>query len=241
MEVRRAPWAISALKNMVLTRSTGMRDALLALRDLLHAADEAHWKAWLDRDVRDWETSESTRHHLRAYGGMGSLNDVVLRDPWLNAVFESIKSTCYHLASAPGSQFDITELRRSLGDPRFHLQGWRCLSCGYGTVSKSGIEDFIAREIARGRVLEAAMESRLQAMVEDAIGTNPAQGAAWDDVARTARDSGLVVRFDDNWLRPCPQCSGDDTCVYRWVLSEAKDGHFVPSEDNLHVRIKRRQ
>lgn len=218
---------------MAVNQFSRVRDALLALHDLLDAADDTHWKSWLARDIHEWETSRSTRHHLEAYGGMGSLNDGGIPGSWLNAVFENVKTTCYHLASNPDRDFDIVQLQRSLGAPRTYLNGWKCLSCGYGAATESAVEDFIARPIARQRVLAASPICRLQVMVKDAIETNPTQGVERERVVMKARDSGLVVGIENDWLRPCPQCDGSNTCVYRWVLSKAGTGHFVPSEDNL--------
>ena len=49
--------------------------------DLLGTGNESHWQAWLQtgRDQVANGDAHGLDHLLRAFGGMGSLNDVVLR------------------------------------------------------------------------------------------------------------------------------------------------------------------
>ena len=35
-----------------------------------------NWIDWLERDIQDWTQRREVAHHLRAYGGMGSFNDL---------------------------------------------------------------------------------------------------------------------------------------------------------------------
>jgi hypothetical protein len=55
-------------------------DALDEAEELLRSSGEAHWADWLSRGARDVRARafEGVEHVLRAFGGMGSINDVVL-------------------------------------------------------------------------------------------------------------------------------------------------------------------
>lgn len=35
-----------------------------------------NWVEWISKDITDWEFRQNTYHHIRAYGGMGSFNDL---------------------------------------------------------------------------------------------------------------------------------------------------------------------
>jgi hypothetical protein len=48
-----------------------------------------------------------------------------------------------------------------------------------------------------------------------------------------AQCSGIFYSEDDSWMRPCPRCKSDDTCVYRW--KEYND-RFIATDDNLPLR-----
>ena len=53
-------------------------EALTCLRSILLAdhPEFQNWIGWLERDIQDWNQQREVAHHLRAYGGMGSFNDL---------------------------------------------------------------------------------------------------------------------------------------------------------------------
>lgn len=212
-------------------------DALNAMHDLLGALGEQHWRAWIAEDIDAWESSKSVSHHLSAYGGMGSFNDIGFQDVWLGTVFSDLKSACFYFAHHPTAKPDLSALERSMGTVGFELSGWRCLACGYGVVSRRDIEYFIAHRIIRQRILTEAGQTRLREFVQSVIRTRQTDPVFTSErVAAWADASGLHIRDSNDWLRPCPKCGGNDTAVYRWLLVD-KEGHcFVPAHDNLKLR-----
>ncbi len=212
-------------------------DALNAMHDLLDALGERHWRAWIAQDIDEWESRKSVRHHLLAYGGMGSFNDIVFEDVWLGTLFDDLKSACYHFAHHPTGKPDVRALERSMGSVGFELSGWRCLACGESVISRRGIDYFIARRVIRQRILAEAERTRLREFVESVARSRPSDPVLTPErVADWAHRSGLHIRDSNDWLRPCPSCGSDDTAVYRWLLVD-EDGHrFVPSHENLPLR-----
>ena len=53
-------------------------EALVCLRSILQEdhPEFKNWIDWLGRDIQDWPQRREVAHHLRAYGGMGSFNDL---------------------------------------------------------------------------------------------------------------------------------------------------------------------
>ena len=53
-------------------------EALTCLRSILLAdhPEFQNWIDWLERGIQDWNQRREVAHHLRAYGGMGSFNDL---------------------------------------------------------------------------------------------------------------------------------------------------------------------
>src|SRR5262252_8072180 len=119
-------------------------DALNAMRELLGALGETHWRSWIAKDIAEWEGSKSVSHHLSAYGGMGSFNDIGFEDVWRGTLFEDLQSACYHFAHHPTTRPDARKLEQAMGTIGFELSGWRCLACGYSVVSHRDIDYFIA-------------------------------------------------------------------------------------------------
>ncbi len=212
-------------------------DALNAMHDLLGALGEQRWRSWIAEDIREWETRKSVQHHLSAYGGMGSFNDIMFpEDVWLGTLFDDLRGACYHLAHHPTGRLDVRALEHSMGKISFELSSWRCLACGYGVVSHRDIDYFIARRVIRQHVLREAERTHLQEFVRSVIHSRPSDAALTHErVADWARKSGLGIRDGNDWLRPCPSCGSNDTAVYRWLLIEGGQ-RFVPSHDNLPLR-----
>jgi hypothetical protein len=220
-------------------RGTTYLEALEAMQRLLQSQNQTHWRNWILQDIDEWNGSNSVSHHLSAYGGMGSFNDVGFENPWIGYLFDDLKSVCYFLAQHPGHNADASSIGTSMGNLGFDLQGWRCLTCGYGTVSNYDIERFIARRIIREEILKFLGSGHLEEFVETVIhGSLSHKILTADSVAILAQNSGIEVRREKGWVRPCPKCNSDDTAVYRWNLIENGDYHFESSADNLPLRKK---
>ncbi|WP_329562008.1 DUF6966 domain-containing protein [Kitasatospora sp. NBC_01266] len=85
--------------------------ALTELSSLLWSYDVQHWAAWIehDRELIDGGDDEGIRHFLSAFGGMGSLNDLIIHPAnghpvsadqvdAVNDQFQRLKSEAYGLA-----------------------------------------------------------------------------------------------------------------------------------------------
>jgi hypothetical protein len=214
-------------------------EALNAMQRLLESQNETAWRNWILKDIDEWNSGHSVSHHLSAYGGMGSFNDIGFQNPWIRYLFNDLRSVCYFLARQPSHKAEASSIRPSMGNIGFNLQGWRCLACGYQVVSDYDIEDYIAQKIIREEILKALDSGRLEQFVESVIKQPPSHKIFTPDaVLIWAQRGGIDLRHEKGWLRPCPKCNGNDTAVYRWDLIENGDSHFEPSADNLPLRKK---
>jgi len=220
-------------------RGTTYLEALSATQRLLESQGENHWRNWILRDIDEWENNCSVSHHLSAYGGMGSFNDIGFENPWVGYLFDDLKSACYFLAQSPLHKAAADSIKPSMGNVGFNLQGWRCLTCGYEVVSSFDVERFAARKIIREEILKALDSGHLEQLVESVLQQPPPHKTlTLHAIAIGAKRSGISLRHEKDWLRPCPKCNGNDTAVYRWNLIENGGFHFEPSTDNLPLRRK---
>jgi len=101
-------------------------NSLFAMEYLLKEVGEDHWLKWIQRDISEWTSKRNTDHHLSAYGGMGSFNDLVIcrannhnlseqAEAWIASVFNWLKSLCYFFAKNPEKTYSLSELERSIG------------------------------------------------------------------------------------------------------------------------------
>ena len=68
---------------------------------LLRDASQQRWADWLERDRRLIASGDfyGVEHLLQAFGGMGSINDIALREPSKNAALGSLLIRSYEIAS----------------------------------------------------------------------------------------------------------------------------------------------
>ena len=118
--------------------------ALTALEYLFDKAGENHWRDWLRQDIDLWKSRKDVSHHLSAYGGMGSLNDVWIcvqnkhtvtkeQEPWVNNLFEILKRLCFRLAHEP----EKDEIVKDVNSNRY----FPIVSAFKNNLSKKGIDN----------------------------------------------------------------------------------------------------
>jgi hypothetical protein len=49
--------------------------------------------------------------------------------------------------------------------------------------------------------------------------------------------SSISLSARAGWMRPCPNCSSDNTAVYRWKRAANKESGFEPTDDNLPLAV----
>ncbi len=115
--------------------------ALDLLQKLLSANNELFWANWMQQDIAAWQSSESTQHHLDAFGGAGSFNDINLNYGedlcyWKNALLSNLASISYGFAKdrsflLPNNSSDV-------------LEGSVCQKCKRIELNDSTITRFLA-------------------------------------------------------------------------------------------------
>lgn len=92
-----------------------LADMLREAETLLRSCDQIHWADWLTKDARRIRLHDGigVEHLLSAYGGMGSLNDVVL---------QRTSGAGVEIPHDDNERFD--ELRREIYDLAKRLNKW---------------------------------------------------------------------------------------------------------------------
>ena len=240
--------------------------ALTATKRLLCAVDESRWANWVQVSIDRWRATHDTSHHLSGYAGMGSFNDIFicrenqhrvtyLQEPWVNGLFEWLRSLCFFLARRPHEFFTAEELSSSIGrldaplaafvggdkaDRSSRgfagtpvLQGWRCLCCGHADVSHRDLEAFMAADMLPRMVFRACEKLALDQLVDRILAGDTADiRKRREHLSAALRASSISLSGRAGWMRPCPNCGGDNTAVYRWKRTANKEAGFEPTDDN---------
>ena len=198
------------------------------------------------RDVRcddwaEWVAAVSSGSFRSLLGGMGSFSDLVIcrenhhdvsvdREPLANEVVSCLSSVCY--TSSRDGALTADSAVTSCGTTSLVLSGWRCLACGHAQVTLRGLRSLIAAIDVR-RVIRDGIAKRTPSNALLALWRAPEDSETVRRLAERAMASGIGQSDSDGWMRPCPACGSDDTCVYRWRDDGAR---FIPTDDNLPLR-----
>lgn len=115
--------------------------ALELLQKLLSANNEPFWADWMQQDIDNWNQNQSTEHHLNAFGGTGSFNDINLNygenlGYWKNALMSNLASISYGFAK--DRTFELPNNSSST------LDGSICQKCHRIEINENTITRFLA-------------------------------------------------------------------------------------------------
>ena len=217
------------------------KTTLEILAEILHKEDYDHWANWMQEDIILWETNKSTEHHLRAYGGMGSFNDIYVGGNdnvgiWKNHIFGQLQSLAYSLAKGDS----IESILKPISNQRHEVEisGWRCRNCGDARMNNRTINLLIAQHFIPKFFLNYVQEGNLNEVAnifklidsEEVINKK-------SQIISLIKEANIILNPDDNWLWTCPKCESSQVCSYRWnVLTD--DYKIVEGKDNLEIMIK---
>ncbi len=206
-----------------------------ALEYLLDQAGELQWRDWLRADIELWQSENDASHHLNAYGGMGSLNDLWIstwngrvlsesQKSWINETLSLFRHLAFQTAQClkkkNGGVFSRIAVNKVLRTARgnLHLDGWRCLNCGYLETQVDGVERFLAKEVLPGEISRAKTESDLISIVEMGFSSQLSEIQKMrEQVNAQVVESGITVTERNVWMRPCPHCGSNNTEVCHWL------------------------
>ncbi len=213
--------------------------ALEVLVKILQEEHYEHWAKWMQEDLKLWETNKSVEHHLHAYGGMGSFNDVVIGGNdnvgiWKGYVFGNLQTLTYSLAKGESLKSILGGIsnRNNLNE----ISGWRCRNCGDARMNEKDINLFIASYFIPKYFVEYLQKDKLNEVInipklidlEEVINKKT-------QLKSLIQQANITLNLDDNWLWTCPKCGSAEVCAYRWNVLE--DGSkLVEGNDDLEIK-----
>jgi len=196
--------------------------SLEILHQLLKDAGEEHWANWIQKDIHLWASEKRVDHHLGAYGGMGSINDLSLGgldtiDIWKNNLFEMTKKLAWSLAKGKVATPPLEEKFYHYGS--IELSGWRCLDCRHARISKTNIELYVAAAFLPKLFVEYIEQDRLMEILDlENIITLMQITDKRATIEKLVKADNITLTDTNDWLQTCPNCGDNNVCVYRWQI-----------------------
>ncbi len=210
--------------------------SLELLIKLLAGEGYENWQKWLSEDIRLWETDYSTEHHLRAYGGMGSFNDVIFCEDdtnsiWKRKMFGTVQTLAYSFAKGEISTIPLEESFYSYGSTQ--ISGWRCRDCGEAKINEAAIENYISNIFLPKIFVEYIKKDKLSEIVDvEKVRNSEEISRKRKEIESIIQKSSIELANSEKWLWTCPKCQSKETCAYRWYLTE-NDTKLIEADDNL--------
>lgn len=215
------------------------KNSLEILAKILQGENYGHWANWMREDIKLWETNKSVEHHLRAYGGMGSFNDVMIggndnEGIWKGHVFGHLRTLVYSLAKGDSLESILEGI--SNRNKTNEISGWRCRNCGESRIADRDINLFIANYFIPTLFLKFVIEGKLREVINIYKITDSEEVIAKKhQIESLVQQANVIINPDNNWLWICPNCGSSMVCVYRWKVLE--DGsELVEGDDNLEIK-----
>lgn len=214
------------------------KTTLEVLAKVLQEENWANWANWMQEDIKLWETNKSVEHHLRAYGGMGSFNDVMIGGSdnegiWKAHIFGHLQTLAYSLAKGDslGAILEGILNRNSSKE----ISGWRCRNCGEARMTDRDINLFIAYYFIPTFFVQYVQEDKLQKVTDipKLIDSEEVKNKK-KQIESLIQEASIIINPDNNWLWACPKCGSSEVCAYRWKVLE-NGSKLIEGDDNLEI------
>ena len=216
------------------------KTALNLLIKMLKDSGYDNWINWLREDIRLYETQRTTEHHLRAYGGMGSFNDVVIGNNnttvgmWENRVFGIIQTLAYGLAKDNITTVSLDD--GFYGTPSKEISGWRCRNCGNAIINARNLEIYMTSYFIPKFFVKYLKEDTLSEILNiEKMLLSQEVSSKRQTVESLIKNTGINFSETNDWLWTCPKCSSSEVCSYRWLIN-TDDSKLNEADDNLEIK-----
>lgn len=213
------------------------KQSLDLLRTILLENQYDFWANWMEEDIENWEKTKSTEHHLRAYGGMGSFNDVVIGNQdlaglWQSRAFGMLQSLSYGLASGEVLEDILTRIN----SVSTQISGWRCQDCGAARINTIDIERFVCTNILPQIFVNYLETDKLSEILDiNKLISSDEISNKKIAIEKLIEQSNIEISSDNTWLWTCPKCRSTKVCSYRWEILN-NETKIVESDDNLAIK-----
>lgn len=208
---------------------------------LLKDSGNDHWANWIKEDIENWIDNKNVDHHLKAFGGMGSINDLYVGKAdiigiWKNKLFETIKILSWSLAKGKISTAPIDKDFYKNGNRE--IRGWKCRSCGHSRIDKVDIEEYLSTKFLPYIIVDLIKKERFEEIInlDNFINIEEIKTTR-ELISKQITDQEIVLTSGSQWLWICPECATKDACVYRWNYDK-ESNKLIESNNNLKLRKK---
>ena len=214
------------------------KTALETLYKILKEANEDFWANWIQEDIHLWQTQKSVEHHLHAYGGAGSFNDIPmgtndLEGIWKSKIFGTVQTLSYSLAKGDSLETILNGIQSNNSK---EISGWRCRNCGAASINFRDIELYISSffipkifvDFVKNDKLIDIIETKNILISEEIIQKRQA-------IESLVKNSTITLASNNNWLWACPKCASTEVCAYRWLVLD-NDRKLMEADDNLEIK-----
>lgn len=172
---------------------------------LLLANNEPFWADWIQKDMNAWDRDKTTQHHLDAFGGAGSYNDVNLNygenlGYWKNALLSNLATVSYCLAK--GEKFVMPN------NGGTSLECVKCQKCDRVETNENNISRFVAGRFIPFFMNELFLTNAYANLLDlEKLAADARVGIFTDKLKEELLEMKIEIKTDNNaWNLQCISC-----------------------------------
>ena len=203
-------------------------------KQLLEESDNLHWSKWIDKDIQDWKTKQSTNHHRQSFGGMGSINDISIGEndkngAWKENLFQLLKSMSWTFATKNEIEFPKISIQQ--------FEGMICRKCEYSEISEYSVNDILAKRNLPSLINRLLPSENFLTLLKIEEITKETTIVNECEKIKIALSNSSINETQFYTVYPkCPKCEGENSCVYRWeLLNNGNEFIIKRSSNNLKL------
>lgn len=201
-------------------------------KQILIQSGNLHWAKWIDKDIEAWETNQSTKHHREAFGGMGSINDIAVGannkyGAWEENLFQLLKSMSWAFAAKSKIEYPGVNPQQ--------FEGMICRKCAYSEISEFSFNSILAKRNLPGLIKKRLPSENFETLLNINEITKEAIIVTESEKLKAALANASIIQKPFYTVYPkCPECGGENSCVYRWeLLNSGTEFNIKAGSNNL--------
>jgi predicted nucleic-acid-binding Zn-ribbon protein len=205
-------------------------------KQILEQSGNLHWAKWIEKDIQEWKANQSTKHHLEAFGGMGSINDITIgennkKGSWQENLFHLLKSMSWTFAKKNKIEFPKVNVQE--------FEGMICRKCEYSEISEYSFSAILAKRNLPNLIFKLLPSENFEVLLRPEEITKDTTIENESEKLKIALSNSFIIEKPFYTVYPkCPKCDSKNSCVYRWELLD-NGCEFIIKRSSNNLKLEK--
>ncbi len=213
------------------------RNALIEMRDLLDFVGVKYWAAYVDEDIKDWDSNKAVGHHLAAYhkDGLGEVwickqngfNIDTLFEPWATYLHSTLCDFCVYIGrkvnegekSSSISVDEVIQYREMVLSKypcEYDMSGLICRECGNTEIREIDIEFCLAKKNCLYVIGDILKNGYIKSFEFNNIFNRPEIIMQREKIKQEIQNNNYNLIYHGDNVRACRECQSNNNRLIKF-------------------------